>query len=398
MALPTSFNNRPQPNSFGDFYDELLSYFSSFGLENGAVTNAKLATDVKIGSLATLTTTEKNSIVGALNEIDSHADSAVSAAGAKYTKPAEGIPSTDMTAAVIASLGLANTALQNMTFVNGTPVNAAAATGALTLTGVVIDGELITIGTDDYEFAADTAQSVASGKIAIDITSYATKAQGTLTVDTQPTAGDTMTLGSKTFTFVPNGTANANGEISIGTGLATAKTNIVAAINGSDGYNLAHTQVSAAAFSNNNSVITALIGGTAGNNIASTETFTEGTNIFTEAIGVTTAGADCTAANAVTAIVAAITNSGDGTYSAVDGTNDVVDITFDVNGIVGNSISTTETMANATFAHGTLTGGVDGTVGTQWQSKVDTGYFYLCIATNDSTGKNWRRISLGTAY
>jgi hypothetical protein len=37
---------------------------------NGTVTDAKLATDVKVGSLATLTTTETASVVGAINELD----------------------------------------------------------------------------------------------------------------------------------------------------------------------------------------------------------------------------------------------------------------------------------------------------------------------------------------
>ena len=41
-------------------------------IPDGSVTNAKLATDVKVGSIATLTTTEKSSVVGAINEVDSN--------------------------------------------------------------------------------------------------------------------------------------------------------------------------------------------------------------------------------------------------------------------------------------------------------------------------------------
>lgn len=44
--------------------------------EDGAVTNAKLATDVKVGSLATLNTTAKSSVVAAINEVDTNADTA----------------------------------------------------------------------------------------------------------------------------------------------------------------------------------------------------------------------------------------------------------------------------------------------------------------------------------
>lgn len=36
---------------------------------DGTITNAKLATDVKVGSLATLTTTAKTSVVAAINEL-----------------------------------------------------------------------------------------------------------------------------------------------------------------------------------------------------------------------------------------------------------------------------------------------------------------------------------------
>jgi hypothetical protein len=49
----------------------------SADIADGAITNAKLATDVKVGSLATLTTTEKASVVGAINEIDAAAGASV---------------------------------------------------------------------------------------------------------------------------------------------------------------------------------------------------------------------------------------------------------------------------------------------------------------------------------
>lgn len=39
-------------------------------IPDGSISNAKLATDVKVGSLATLTTTEKASVVGSINEVD----------------------------------------------------------------------------------------------------------------------------------------------------------------------------------------------------------------------------------------------------------------------------------------------------------------------------------------
>ncbi len=81
-------------------------------IQDKAVTNAKLADDAKVGSLAALTTTEVASVVGAINEVDSHADAAASTANAAYVKPAGGIPETDMEAAVSTSLGKADTAYQ----------------------------------------------------------------------------------------------------------------------------------------------------------------------------------------------------------------------------------------------------------------------------------------------
>jgi len=358
-----------------------------------------------LGSLGSLTTDDQASAVAAINEVDGHADTAQTTADAKYTKPGSGIPSTDMTAAVQASLALADSALQpgEIALVEATPVNAVASQGTLTISGVVIDGETVTIGDDVYEFCADAAQSLTAGSdFAADIESNTTKSQGTLTVDTQPTSGDTMTLGSKTFTFVPDGTENADGEVSIGTDLATAQANIVAAINGIDGVNTAHTQVSAAAFATNASVITALVGGTAGDSIASTETFTAGTNVFDAAtLGTTTAGVDCTAANAVTALVASVTANDTSGVGAADGAGDTVVLTADTKGTAGNSIATTETMANGAFdaaTLGTTTAGVDGTVGSQWDMKVDASYLYIAIAANTIADDNWRRITLGSAY
>lgn len=294
---------------------------------------------------------------------------------------------------------LLNSVISNMMGRTGTPINAVNAEKDLTLTGVVVDGETVTIGADVYEFLTDIAQSKTTPtNIAVNIAVHAVKASVTLTVDTQPTSGDTMTIGTKVYTFVPNGTADGDGQISVGTNLASAKTAIVAAINGSDGYNVAHTLVTAAAFSSNNCTITALVGGTIGNTIASTETFTAGTNIFSAAtLG---SGADCSAANAIEHFVAAVTASDTQGVGATDEAGDVVKLKADVAGVSGNDISIAETLANATFAGGAvkLSGGVNGTVGYVGQPMVDASYVYFCVADNTIADKNWRRVSLGSAY
>lgn len=157
----------------------------------------------------------------------------------------------------------------------------------------------------------------------------AVNATKTLTIDTQPTIGNTMTIGTKVYTFVASGSATTAGKISIGTDLPTAKLAIVAAINGTDGVNAPHPLVSASAFVANVCTITALVAGVAGNSIGTTKVFTAGTN---------------------------------------------------------------------TFASATLTGGIDGTIGAVGSALIDNTYLYKCIANNTTSGKNWRRIALGTAF
>jgi len=287
----------------------------------------------------------------------------------------------------------------------GTPVNAIAAKETLVISGVAIDGETLTInnpavnGVDVYEFLADTAQTKTTAtNIAVDITAKTVKATGTLTVDTKPTSGDTLTIGATTYIFVPVGTANFAGEISIGADLAGAQAAIVAAINGTDNINTAHPTVSAGAFAANASVITALIGGTAGNAIATTETFTAATNVF--AAGTLGSGTNCTAANAALAIIAAVLANDTQGVTASAGTGTNVLLTADVAGMIGNAIAVSDTMANAALTSDAteLSGGIDGTVTSGMKFMVDETYMYVCLAGNTTAGNNWRRVALGSIY
>ena len=126
----------------------------------------------------------------------------------------------------------------------------------------------------------------------------AVAAVGTLTIAAQPTAGDTMTIGTKVYTFVAAGEADADGEISVGTDLATAKTALIAAVNGTDSVNTAHTLVTAGTFTGNNLPITAKTKGVAGSSIATTETFTSASNVFdATTLGTTTEGVNGTIAS-----------------------------------------------------------------------------------------------------
>jgi hypothetical protein len=183
------------------------------------------------------------------------------------------------------------------------------ALGVVRIEAAVEDGETVVIGDDTYEF--DTDDAITEGNIQVDVSGGSEVAsQGTLTVDTQPLSGDTMTIGTKEYTFVPDGTANADGEIDVGEDLAGAKVNIVAAINGEDGFSTAHTLVTAADFVTNDCVITAITPGTAGDDIATTETFDEATNVFDAVkLGTTTAGVDATADEATAALETVINAS-----------------------------------------------------------------------------------------
>jgi hypothetical protein len=107
----------------------------------------------------------------------------------------------------------------------------------------------------------------------------AVNALGTLTVDTIPTAGDSMTIDAKVFTFVATGTAAEDGEINIGATLGATQTSIIAAIKGTD-HNDAHPTVDCGAFADDALEISALVAGVAGNSIVTTSDFTALTNVF----------------------------------------------------------------------------------------------------------------------
>lgn len=239
------------------------------------------------------------------------------------------------------------------------PQNAVKASAILTLSGVCIEGETITIGTEVYEFQA--GGSITAGNLSVDIEADTTKSQGTLTIDTQITNTNTMTIGTTVYTFVTDGTEASEGDVSIGTDLATGQANLIAAVNGTDALNDPHPLVTIAAFAADDAVITAITGGVAGDAIATTETFTTGTNIFDAVtLGTTTAGVDCVQADGVTAVALSITTNS-ALVSGVDGAGDTVDVVALLVGTAGNSIATTETMANGAFDTATLEDGQYGT-------------------------------------
>lgn len=111
----------------------------------------------------------------------------------------------------------------------------------------------------------------------------------TLTMDTQPTDGNTITIGARTYTWEDTLT-DVDGNIFTGADLAAAKLNLgyaIAASGGSAGTDYAlsttvNTEVTVGAFVGDDAVFTAIAVGVAGN-LTSTETFTAVTNVFSSA-------------------------------------------------------------------------------------------------------------------
>jgi hypothetical protein len=107
----------------------------------------------------------------------------------------------------------------------------------------------------------------------------AVKAQGKLTLQNQPSAGETITLGTKTYSFVASLVTNTDGQIVIGGNVTATRANVMAAVNlsGLPGSQYAtatslNGDVEATAIIGNDVIFTAKTGGTAGNSIASTST------------------------------------------------------------------------------------------------------------------------------
>lgn len=126
----------------------------------------------------------------------------------------------------------------------------------------------------------------------------AVKAQGKLTLQNQPSAGETITLGTKTYSFVASLVTNTDGQIVIGGNIAATRANVMAAVNlsGLPGSQYAsatslNADVEATLISGNDIIFTAKVGGTSGNTIVSTSTLVA-PNVFDAAtLGTYRAGA-----------------------------------------------------------------------------------------------------------
>jgi len=103
------------------------------------------------------------------------------------------------------------------------------------------------------------------------LASYAT---GTLDLTSNPTAGNTVSIGNQTYTFVAAGQANAAGDVALGNGVQDTLQNLQAAVNGAAGAGniygagtAVNQQATITSVNGGSAVVQALNAGTAGNSV-----------------------------------------------------------------------------------------------------------------------------------
>ena len=269
--------------------------------------------------------------------------------------------------------------------VAGTPANAVAPYATLTFNGVVVHGETVTVGDDTYQFAADTALTVDEGNLAVDINAVTVKAHQTLTVPVNPTANDTMTVGAGddevTYTFKAEAVEDT--DIEIGDAVADTQANIVLKLN-------ERKDITCTAFADNVATLTAVVGGAAGNSIATTETFTAETNVFgADALA---SGADCTNANAKAKLL--LVTHADPYYTKAAGSaGESVKFTGTIKGTLLERIECTETCAHGEFDVAHLDNGVDSVAGVKGDIMIDATHLHILTADQGIDGTNWKKVA-----
>jgi len=256
--------------------------------------------------------------------------------------------------------------------------------------------------------------------------------QGLLSLDVNPIDGDTMTIGTTVYRFKTIMT-QAN-DIQIGTTAVITQASVVATINGTGTAGMEyytatvtpHPLVRMGAFAANDSIVTAIATGVAGDAIPTTETFDSDLNIFDAVtLGTEAAGADgdtmtidtkvyyfdmngaldnidghievgAATANTQASIVEAFVLGGTpGTgYAALMTAHptvtiaafatDIAVLTAMLPGLVGNAIATTETFAAGTNEFDAATLGTT-TAGAGWTAPVTVTASTISVASGDSS-------------
>lgn len=228
----------------------------------------------------------------------------------------------------------------------------------------------------------------------VDITPYADKAVGTITLSsTGPVADETFVVGATTYTF--KAVAAAAGQITLGDNLVETVNNIIAAINGTDGLNTANASATAAGGGGAIVVVTAKVGGVASDAIVFTEACTNTAMNGSGTLGGTTAGANPSVAEVCDAIVAALliygpSGSGEVPFSGSDITTAAL-INSTVLGAGPNAYPLYDDFA------GTLVqsqAGVSGTPGVRGATMDDAANIYILRTANDDTQNYvWRKVA-----
>lgn len=299
-----------------------------------------------------------------------------------------------------------HTADKDLTFRSSVAANAA---GTLTLTGVVVDGERVTLGGRTYEFDTHAVARITSGRIRADLSGYTTASKGTLRLDTIPTAGDTMTVGGRPYLFKAAADADAPSEISIGVSLAAAITNLLAAINGTDDLNTAHGSVSAAAGTGTAATTTLTSDATAPSN---GDTVTLGSKTYTFQTTLTNVNGNvligASAAAALDNLKAAVNLSAGAGTTYATATTAHTQFTATTNtdttqvfsatlapGSQGNALATTETSSHLSFTSTVAAGAVDKIILTARAGGV-AGDLLATTETFTATNNTFDAATLGT--
>ena len=227
----------------------------------------------------------------------------------------------------------------------------------------------------------------------VDITAAA-KAAKTGTFTAIAAADDTITVGTTEYTAIANGVTLTAGTFRIGSGGTSGTiTNLIAAVNGTDGVNTADATIVLTAGSGAGEVdATAVVGGVAGNDLA----IAEASSVFSWASGHTnlTGGLDATQDQSGAAIGVAVNGHADFTATH-DAATDVVTVTHVLHGTVPNGYGYGEAVASAQVAWGSPTAGVDGAEGILGAQREDAGFLYTCTgAVAANKDYTWKKTAL----
>lgn len=237
------------------------------------------------------------------------------------------------------------------------------------------DGETVTFGGQVFEVDTTSASGITAGNVRVNLSGGSTAtAVGTLTSSGNFTDTQTVTIGSKVYTFQTTLT-NVDGNVLIGADRTASHANLKAAINLEAGagttYATAmtlHPTVTATSATATTTVVAAKIPGTVGNAIATTETQTNASwGGSTLASGVDpTAGETTTALNTA---INAVNVAGFDFASTRVGANEILVTKRTAGNYVGAATETlagsNNAWASATFYGGANTPALDRTVSVQ---------------------------------